>query len=131
MTGLGVVVFAVLAPVALLAQSRTAGPPPHEGTIDVGDARIFYRDTGVSGIPVVFLHAATGSSDVWEKQIPALTAAGFRVIAFDRRGWGRSTTGSQPGTAAGDLLSLLDHLGIQQAHVVGSAAGGCGALAFP
>ena len=54
---------------------------------------------------VVLMHAATGSVRVWEHQIPAFTKAGFRVISFDRRGWGRteSAPGAPPGTAADDL----------------------------
>jgi pimeloyl-ACP methyl ester carboxylesterase len=72
------------------------------------------------------MHAATGSSRVWENQIPAFTAAGFRFIAYDRRGWGRSVidpTGPQPGTAADDLQALMDFLHIDRFHLVGTAAG--------
>src|SRR5437763_1963840 len=72
-----------------------------EGYADVPGARIFYRDAGGSGVPVVFLHAATGSSRVWQYQIPVFTAAKYRFIAYDRRGWGRTTVdpaGPQPGT---------------------------------
>src|SRR5712692_2327760 len=58
-----------------------------EASAELPGARIFYQDSGGSGTPVVFLHAATGSSRVWEYQIPAFTAAGYRFIAFDRRGW--------------------------------------------
>jgi pimeloyl-ACP methyl ester carboxylesterase len=86
----------------------------------------------------VFLHAATGSSQVWEYQLPAFTAAGFRVIAFDRRGWGRTEIddpGPQVRTAAGDLLALVNSLGIDRLHLVGTAAGGFVgfdfALSFP
>ena len=50
--------------------------------------KIWYVDTGGSGTPVVLLHAASGSVLMWERQLPALRAAGFRVIAFDRVGWG-------------------------------------------
>lgn len=110
-----------------------AQPAPSEGYVNVPGARLFYQDTGGSGVPVVFLHAATGSSQVWKFQIPAFTKAGYRVIAFDRRGWGRTQidpAGQQPGTAADDLLALLDHLGIQRAHVIGTAAGGFAALDF-
>ncbi|PWU11681.1 MAG: alpha/beta hydrolase [Terriglobia bacterium] len=94
--------------------------------------RLFYQDSGGSGVPVVFLHAATGSSRVWEYQIPAFTAAGYRVLAFDRRGWGRTEVepGAQPGTAADDLAALLDLLGIERVHLVGTAAGGFVALDF-
>jgi pimeloyl-ACP methyl ester carboxylesterase len=101
--------------------------------VELPGARIFYQDSGGSGTPVVFLHAATGSSRVWEYQIPAFTAAGYRFIAFDRRGWGRTVVdpaGPQPGTGADDLLGLLDRLGIDRVHLVGTAAGGSVALDF-
>lgn len=89
--------------------------------------RLWYRDTGGSGVPVVFVHAATGNSLVWEYQLPAFTAAGYRVITYDRRGFGRSVidpAGPQPGTAADDLLGLVNHLRIDRFHLVGTAAGG-------
>ncbi len=104
-----------------------------EAYVDVPGARLFYMDSGGNGVPVVFLHAATGSSRVWEYQIPAFTAAGYRVIAFDRRGWGRTTinpAGPQPGTGAADLLALIDSLGLQRIHLVGTAAGAFVALDF-
>jgi pimeloyl-ACP methyl ester carboxylesterase len=104
-----------------------AQAPGYEGHANLPGVRIWYKDTGGSGVPVVFLHASTGSSRVWEHQIPAFTAAGFRVIAYDRRGWGRTvveTSGPQPGTAVDDLIGLLDHLGIDRAHLVATAAGG-------
>ena len=105
----------------------------HEAYAEVPGARIFYIDTGGSGTPVVLLHAATGSSRVWEYQIPAFAAAGYRVIAFDRRGWGRTRAdpaGPQPGTGADDLLGLLDHLNLQRVHLVSTAAGAFVALDF-
>ena len=114
------------APVSLDASVR-------EAYAELPGVRIFYRDTGGSGVPVVFLHGTTGSSQGWEYQIPALTAAGYRFIAFDRRGWGRTVidpASGQPGTAAGDLLGLMDRLGIQRVHLVGTAAGGAVALDF-
>jgi pimeloyl-ACP methyl ester carboxylesterase len=121
-------------PIALPAQT----PVVREGYITVPGARIFYRDTGGSGVPVILLHAATGSSRVWEYQLPAFAAAGYRVIAFDRRGWGRTVinsaepqpASSQMSTAAGDLLAVLDQLGLDRVHVVGTAAGGFVALDF-
>jgi pimeloyl-ACP methyl ester carboxylesterase len=99
--------------------------------------RLFYIDTGGAGVPVVLLHAATGSVRAWEHQIPDFTKAGYRVIAFDRRGWGRteSVQGTPPGTAADDLIALMDHLHIDRFHLVGTAAGGFvtfdAALSFP
>ena len=100
---------------------------------DFPGVRIWYVDAGGSGVPVVFMHAATGSSLVWEHQIPAFTQAGYRVIAYDRRGWGRTLidpSGPQPGTAADDLQALLDHLSIDRIHLVGTAAGAIGSLDF-
>jgi pimeloyl-ACP methyl ester carboxylesterase len=62
----------------------------------------------------------------WEHQTPAFTRAGFRVIAFDRRGWGRTTSepGAASGTAADDLIALMDYLHVDRFHLVGTAAGG-------
>ena len=74
-----------------------------------------------------------GSSQSWDNQFSAFAAAGYRVIAFDRRGWGRTVLNSaesQPGTAADDLLGLLDQLGLDRVHVIGTAAGGFVALDF-
>jgi pimeloyl-ACP methyl ester carboxylesterase len=69
---------------------------------------------------------------VWEHQIPPFTAAGYRFIAYDRRGWGQTRTepGATAGTAADDLLALMDQLGIAKAHLVSTAAGGMVALDF-
>jgi len=118
----------------LLAQiPASAESGVREAYAIVPGARIFYRDTGGGGEPVILLHAATGSSRVWEYQIPAFAAAGYRVIAFDRRGWGRTAINSaesQPGTAADDLLGLLDQLGLDRVHLVGTAAGASVALDF-
>jgi pimeloyl-ACP methyl ester carboxylesterase len=95
--------------------------------------RLWYHDTGGNGVPVVFLHAATGSSRVWEYQIPAFTARGYRVIAYDRRGFGRSVidpAGPQPGTGADDLQSLMQYLRVDRFHLIGTAAGAFVALDF-
>ena len=113
--------------------SAQASAPTRETSAELPGVRIWYKDTGGSGVPVVFLHAATGSSRVWEYQLPVFTAAGYRVVAYDRRGFGRSAidpAGVQPGTGADDLQSLMNHLGIDRFHLVGTAAGGSVALDF-
>ncbi len=118
---------------ALTISMLHAQSPVREAYATVPGARIFYRDTGGNGVPVILLHANTGSSRVWDYQIPAFVAAGYRVIAFDRRGWGRTeinSTEAQPGTAADDLLALLDELHLDRVHVIGTAAGGFVALDF-
>ncbi len=90
--------------------------------------RLWYVDSGGDGAPIVLLHANTGNADSWEPNLSGLAAAGYRVIAFDRRGWGRSqadpSTGAQPGTVADDLDALVDYLGLDRFHLVGIAGGG-------
>ncbi|PYS51141.1 MAG: alpha/beta hydrolase [Acidobacteria bacterium] len=119
-----------------LTWHRTApaqSPAARETYAELPGARIWYKDTGGDGVPVVFLHAATGSNRNWEYQIPAFVGAGFRFIAYDRRGWGRSVidpAGKQPGTGADDLQSLMDHLRMDRFHLVGTAAGAFVALDY-
>ncbi|HWV94578.1 MAG TPA: alpha/beta fold hydrolase, partial [Vicinamibacterales bacterium] len=71
------------------------------------------------------MHAITGTSESWVPQIDALSRAGYRVIAFDRRGWGRSladpASGPQPGHAADDLHALADNLALGRFHLLGVA----------
>jgi pimeloyl-ACP methyl ester carboxylesterase len=96
-----------------------------------------YSDTGGNGVPIVLMHAATGSIRSWDHQISAFVKAGHRVIAFDRRGWGGTTVDQDAaaGTAADDLIALLDSLHIDRVHLVGTAAGGFvtldAALSYP
>ncbi|HWL79683.1 MAG TPA: alpha/beta hydrolase [Roseomonas sp.] len=96
--------------------------------------RLFYRDTGGDGVPVVLLHANTGTSGCWPDQFAAFAAAGYRVIAFDRRGWGQSmadpASGPQPGSVAEDLAALVDHLRLPEFHLLGVAGGGFAALDY-
>jgi pimeloyl-ACP methyl ester carboxylesterase len=96
--------------------------------------RLWYVDSGGGGVPVVLLHANTGNADSWDPNTPGLTAAGYRVIAFDRRGWGRSQadpgTGPQPGTIADDLDALVRHLSLDRFHLVGIAGGGFAAYDY-
>ena len=102
-----------------------------EAFVEIPGARIFYTDSGGNGVPVVLLHAATGSSRVWEYQIPAFAKAGYRVIAYDRRGWGRTEVSStEPSTTSDDLLAILDALKLQKVHLIGTAAGGFTAFDF-
>jgi pimeloyl-ACP methyl ester carboxylesterase len=88
--------------------------------------RLSYWDTGGTGETIVLLHPATGSARVWSYQQPVLAKAGYRVIAYSRRGYGGSDPVPQenPGTAAGDLHALMESLGVKTFHIAGSAAGG-------
>ena len=126
--------------VAALAfgSDRVTGQPPTGPAVvpgafaDLPGRRIFYRDTGGSGVPIVFLHAGTGSSIVWQHQIPAVRAAGYRFVTYDRLGSGRSVLEErgEPGSAADDLQGLMEHLKIERFHLVGTAAGGIVALDY-
>jgi len=100
--------------------------PAKEAVASIPDTRLWYWDTGGTGAPVVFLHPATGSGLIWGYQQPAFANAGYRVIAYSRRGYGGSdpVPKENPGTAAGDLQNLVDSLGLKKFHLVGSAAGG-------
>jgi pimeloyl-ACP methyl ester carboxylesterase len=94
---------------------------------------LWYHDTGGTGAPVIFLHAASGTSESWVYQVPAFAAAGYRCITYDRRGWGRSQpapTGKQPGNVSDDLHGLAEHLDLERFHLVATAAGGIGGIDY-
>src|SRR5262249_50269184 len=111
---------------ACLALGQSRSPAWREGFVDVPGARIFYKDSGGSAFPIVFLHAVTGSTEVWEQQIPAFTGAGYHFIAYDRRGFGRTLADQNGPASTGpeDLQALLDYLKVERIHLVGTAAGG-------
>jgi pimeloyl-ACP methyl ester carboxylesterase len=94
---------------------------------DIPGARLWFKETGLHGTPVMFLHAASGTSDSWELQEPVFIEAGYRCVAYDRKNWGRSEslspTGSA-GSAADDLEALAQHLGLDRFHLVCTALGG-------
>lgn len=77
--------------------------------------------------PVVLIHGWPLSAKAWEKQIPALKEAGFRVIAYDRRGFGRSDkpdTGYDYDTLAADLAALIEERDLRDVTLVGFSMGG-------
>jgi len=87
---------------------------------------IYYKDWG-SGTPIVFSHGWPLSSDAWEAQMLFLAANGFRCIAHDRRGHGRSSQpygGNDMNTYADDLHALLVHLDLRDVMLVGHSTGG-------
>jgi pimeloyl-ACP methyl ester carboxylesterase len=120
-----------------IGQAVAPSRPVTDGMADVRGARLHYLDTGGTGPAVFLLHAGTGSSQFWEHQLPAFSQAGYRVIAYDRRGYGRTVVpaGAPAATAADDLDGLRQHLKIDRFHLVGTAAGGIVAtdyaLSFP
>lgn len=116
-----------------MATGQTSSPS-FAGYADLPGVRLWYTDSGGDGIALVLLHANTGNADSWQYNIPDFVRAGYRVIAFDRRGWGRSTadpdTGPQPGTIADDLHALMERLGIDRFHLVAVAGGGFAAYDY-
>ncbi|ASL48639.1 Non-heme chloroperoxidase [Burkholderia sp. AD24] len=87
---------------------------------------IFYKDWG-KGRPVVFSHGWPLTADAWDAQMLFLGSKGFRVIAHDRRGHGRSAQpwdGNDMDTYADDLAALIEHLDLQDATLVGHSTGG-------
>ena len=96
------------------------------GKENSADIELYYEDHG-SGDPVVLIHGYPLSGASWEKQVPALLAAGHRVITYDRRGFGKSsqpTTGYNYDTFAEDLLKLVTHLKLRDFSLVGFSMGG-------
>jgi pimeloyl-ACP methyl ester carboxylesterase len=106
--------------------------PVKDGTAALPDTRLWYWDTGGDGVPIVLLHPATGSALIWGYQQPAFAKAGYRVIAYSRRGYYNSAPfdRNNPGIGSEDLRHLADHLGLRRFHVVASAAGGSIAVDF-
>jgi non-heme chloroperoxidase len=88
--------------------------------------KLSYADYG-AGKPIVLIHGWPLSHRMWEKQILALTAAGYRVIAYDRRGFGESYKpweGYNYDTLAADLHSIMEELDLRDAVLVGFSMGG-------
>jgi len=90
------------------------------------NTQIYYKDWGI-GQPVVFSHGWPLCSDSWESQMVFLASNGYRCIAHDRRGHGRSSqpwSGNDMDTYADDLSTLIETLGLKGAVLVGFSAGG-------
>ena len=101
-------------------------------TATINGAALYYEVHGdPDGQPVLLLHGGAGSSEDFVNLAPVLVAAGYRVVAMDSRGHGRSAWGDLPITyeqMAADALGLLDHLGIAKTDVVGWSDGAIIAL---
>ncbi len=97
----------------------------HQGLLK--DTKVHVEDTGGSGRPVVLIHGWPLSSASWKEQIPVLSAAGYRVVAYDRRGFGQSDkplTGYTYDTLTQDLAGVLDELDLRDVTLVGFSMGG-------
>lgn len=94
----------------------------HENSSDI---KIHYEDHG-SGRPIVLIHGYPLNGNSWERQERVLLAAGYRVITYDRRGFGQSsqpTIGYDYDTFTADLNTLLNRLGLEEVDLVGFSMG--------
>lgn len=90
------------------------------------NTKLFYKDWG-TGKPVIFLHGWPLSSDSWDDHAMAVAEAGYRSIAYDRRGFGRSSHpwgGYDYNTLADDLAAVIEQTGATDATIVGFSMGG-------
>jgi pimeloyl-ACP methyl ester carboxylesterase len=97
----------------------------HHGLLK--DTNLHVDDTGGTGRPVVLIHGWPLSGESWKKQVPAFEAAGYRVVTYDRRGFGRSDkplTGYDYDTFASDLDAVLTELDLRDVTLVGFSMGG-------
>jgi len=87
---------------------------------------IYFKDWG-TGKPVLFSHGWPLDADMWDTQMEYLASRGYRAIAFDRRGFGRSSqpwTGYDYDTFADDIAQLIEHLDLHEVTLVGFSMGG-------
>ncbi|OEU96242.1 alpha/beta fold hydrolase [Streptomyces oceani] len=95
------------------------------GTENSTDIELHYEDKG-TGQPVVLIHGYPLDGNSWEGQVPALLDAGYRVVTYDRRGFGKSsqpTTGYDYDTFASDLHTIMETLDLRDALLVGFSMG--------
>ena len=91
------------------------------------EVNVHIEDTGGDGRPVILIHGWPLSGTSWKEQVPALQSAGYRVITYDRRGFGRSDkpgSGYDYDTLAADLKGLIDELELRDVSLVGFSMGG-------
>ncbi|POA33316.1 alpha/beta hydrolase [Pseudomonas sp. GW456-12-1-14-TSB6] len=114
-------------PASASGGSTSAGNASGSGMFTVKDGtQIFYKDWG-HGQPIIFHHGWPLSSDDWDAQMLFFLSKGFRVIAHDRRGHGRSSQtamGNEMDTYAADVAELMAHLNIRNAVHIGHSTGG-------
>jgi non-heme chloroperoxidase len=112
--------------------SLTGSPSPDQGEIQMSyvttkdDTQIFYKDWG-KGPVVTFSHGWPLNADAWDPQMLFLVQHGYRCVAVDRRGHGRSTQtsfGNDMDTYADDLAAVVDHLDLTGMTMVGHSTGG-------
>src|SRR5688572_27527871 len=93
--------------------------------VPVPGGRLNVVDEGSPGDPpIVLLHAGIANLRSWDELVPALSRAGYRVVRYDARDFGSSTTDDVEFSDRADLIAVLDALGIDRAALVGNSRGG-------
>lgn len=107
-------------------EPRGSAIPRRSGFVEHDGEAIYFEVVGEGGVPLVLSHGAGGNHAIWFQQA-AHFAADRAVVVWDHRGYGRSSDHAErsgPEVATGDLLAVLDHLGIEHADLVGQSMGG-------
>jgi non-heme chloroperoxidase len=127
----GVVVGGTLGAVAGALGGGAAGtmanPEDSHNTAPAQGVRLHIDDSGGGGRPLVLIHGWPLSAQAWQPQVSVLRAAGYRVVAYDRRGFGRSDkpdVGYDYDDLADDLQRVIDQCGLQDVTLVGFSMGG-------
>jgi pimeloyl-ACP methyl ester carboxylesterase len=112
-------------------------PVPAQGTVKEGLAelpgtKLWYLDTGGDGPVVILMHSGLQGAPGFAYQLPVFAKAGYRAIAYSRRGYNKSDQGDKdnPGIGSEDLNNLLAYLKLDKVHVLAAAHGGYFALDF-
>lgn len=93
-----------------------------------GGAKLYFESAG-AGPAVMFIHAGVSDSRMWDPQFETF-AARFRMLRYDHRGFGKSTSPVEPYSLRDDLLKVLRHTGVARAALVGCSMGGAAAIDF-
>ncbi len=120
-----IVAFLLIASCTLLVFAQE---PSSVQTFDTGNVTLSYELSG-SGHPLVLIHGYTHNKRTWNLQMNSLRDH-FRILRYDRRGWGASSGYADVTADPKDLALLLDHLDISSAHILGHSQGGHVALRF-
>src|SRR5438874_1545366 len=99
-----------------------------QGYLDVDGGKIYYEVMG-QGHPLVLIHAGVADCTMWDEQIGPFSRR-YRVIRYDTRGYGRTTTEDVAYSNRQDLYDLLKHLGVEKTYVLGISRGGQIAIDF-
>jgi 3-oxoadipate enol-lactonase len=105
----------------------SGGSEPMPSFVEVPGGRLRVVDEG-AGPPIVLLHAGIACLESWDGVAPLLVGAGYRVVRYDARGWGQSTTADVAFSEPDDLVAILDAAGIGRAALVGNSRGGATAF---